>query len=209
MTRILVLAALSIVALSAHAQPYIGASVSGIRSDSDAVGAGPDSHSFPSLALGYRVSKYLSIEGATFRPDSLLQRAFTVALAPDTTRLVNRVWNDANGYRLSVLGTLPITENLSILGRASAYRIKAHFALSDITTQCPTPTTCVNLAQSSESVNASETLPALGIGAEYEMIPELRVRLIHERIKPKAGMFGAGNDLERISTTSLEVLYQF
>jgi opacity protein-like surface antigen len=206
MKRILAIAALSIVAFSAQAQLYVGAGASSIRAEAE---VGSDSGAAPSLIVGYQVAKYFSVEASTFRPDSLLERSFSVQVAPDTATFSKRVWDDASGYSLSVLGTMPITSNLSAIGRVSAYRMKARYSETNITTQCPTPTTCAVLAQSSESANASETLLGLGIGAEYEMIPQLRMRLMYERIKPKSEMFGSGNDLDRISTTSVEILYQF
>lgn len=205
MKRIFAIVALSIVAFSAHAQPYIGVTVSGIRTEAES--AGYETRSVASLFAGYRASKHLAVEAGLFRPNTLLQRADSKRLSPDTINTVTRAWGGMEGYRLSLLGTLPVTDSFSILSRASAYRVKANYLLTDTTTQCAP--SCATLAQSSATVHASETLLGFGLGAEFVVFSAVSARLMYEQIKPKAGMFGTGNDLDSISTTSIEVLYQF
>jgi len=216
MNRLLAAAVLAALTGAAQAQPYISVGTNatsvGVSYPSNRVEA-DDVSVF--AALGYRWSRYVAAEVATFTPGSLRDQTLLVQPTSSTPMLwteTKRSWK-ANGFRLSVLGTIPLTDHWALLGRLSAYHLRTESSTSFKSMQDDgNPTTPLSVSGSSSNASASTVVPGYGLGIEARVgYTPVYVRASVEQIHLRSGMFGAGNDLNhnRIRTSMVEVRYQF
>jgi len=212
------IAAIAVLALSslAQAQPYVSGGTNstsvGVSYSSNRVE--PDDVSV-FVALGYRWSKYFAAEVANFTPGSLRDQTLLVQPTSSTPMLwteTKRTWK-ANGFRLSALGTIPLTDHWAVLGRVSAYHLRTESSTSFKSMQDDgNPVTPLSVSGSSSNASASTVVPGYGLGIEARVgYTPVYVRASVEQIHLRPGMFGDGNDLEhnRLRTTMIEVRYQF
>mgnify|MGYP001588860911 CR=1 FL=1 len=199
MKRILVAVFFSALAGTAQAQPYLGVGASHVKADNEG-------QLTLALSSGYRFGKHFAVEIGTFQPDRI-STTYSV-----TTQEFSKQDRRLNGARLSALLNVPVGDKTTAFIMASAYRVKAKF--STLTNQLEAvpgtvPPVYVPVSSTSSEVTSTETLPGLGIGIEYVFSKSVFARATFENINTKAGMFGAGNDLEKLRTASFNVLYQF
>lgn len=211
MKRIVVAAVLATLAWAAQAQTYLSINVTNAKAEANQpfTSAAGDSGTFADLALGYRWSNHFAVEAATFSPDTVKNLELATRPAVFQQDFLHRVWS-IKGYRLSALGTIPVSEKFALLGRISAYHLKAKLAgTSQSVLDDGDLLTPVIVTSSAFGSSTTELVPGYGLGIEWTPIRQVSVRLSVERVKLKAGMFGAGNDLEHLSTTTFELLHQF
>jgi hypothetical protein len=109
---------------------------------------------------------------------------------------------EASGIQIAARGSLPLVAGFALEGKLGLTRLTGTFR---------TKTVITGPAGSSSSSNAkgTGTLPLFGAGLSYAVTEELSVRGMYERWADKSGVFGDGNDLEKIQLFSIGALYRF
>jgi hypothetical protein len=204
MKRIATAIVLATLGWAAQAQPYLAAGASFLKTDGE-------SHSTGAAAAGYRFTDHFAAEIGLFQPGQLTRTTSSSASATQIDFSSRE--RSVKGYRLSALFSMPITERMFAFASTSAYMVEAEFSAFDQSSQplCVTPgqLNCGAILSQTSSVRRSrETLPALGIGLGYR-VKWFSVLAYLERIDPKGGMFGPGNDVDKIDVRSVEFVFSF
>lgn len=202
MKRIAIGVVLAIVSSAAIAQPYASAGVSHVKVE----GQGQEALA---VSAGYRFGKHLALEIGAFQPGRVTESTNTIYTG--TQQEFTRQDRDLNGTRLSVLLNIPVSERATAFVMASAYRVKAKFAtLSNVVDVQPGPPVVVTpISSSASSSSSTHTLPGLGAGIEFAFTKSFSARASFERIDPKSGMFGPGNDVDKIDVRTVEFVFSF
>jgi OmpA-OmpF porin, OOP family len=131
------------------------------------------------LFAGYQFNRYIGVEGGYF---NLGKFGFTSTTAPAGS-LNGQI--KLHGLNLDVVGTLPIVENLSLIGRVGAQYAKARDSFSG------TGAVIVNNANPSKT----DTNYKLGIGVQYAFTPSvlMRAEAEHFRVNDAVGNHGGVN----------------
>lgn len=107
---------------------------------------------------------------------------------------------DISTLHASLIGSVHVQRNLSLLAVGRIYRMTGKFSTE---TTLFDPITRAVVSRTGDTTKANATVPAIGFGVAYDLSPQLQLRAIYEQWKPKAGMFGAGNDLDRVRSWSI------
>ena len=131
------------------------------------------------LFAGYQFNRYLGVEGGYF---DLGKFGFTSTTTPAGS-LNGQI--KLHGLNLDVVGTLPLVENLSLIGRVGAQYAKARDSFSG--------TGAVTVTNTNPSKN--DTNYKLGIGLQYAFTPSvlMRAEAEHFRVNDAVGNHGGVN----------------
>lgn len=179
-------------------QAALGRTVVGARRSSrgeTAFGAG----------VGYQFTRHLALEAGYVDLSVLHHYSASYTEAGNSGTSVKE-WSAEDGVQLAAIGTLPVAGDFSLIGKAAATRIKGQYRTAFNTFSPPPANALVASGRSLEGATA--TIPVFGIGAAYSVARELQIRGTFERWKLKSGMFGAGNDIDRVDIFSLTVAYR-
>ena len=159
------------------------------------------------LAVGYRFGRWLAIEGSFLDAHTVQKVSHSVRAASDPLSRGNysREW-DFRALSVAGIGSLRFGDWSALL-KGALNHVTAEFRSSAVVTRndLVPPQTLVN--ESTES-RSEEWIPSVGVGLAYEGRP-IGVRLIYERFADKAGMYGPGNDLNKIRLLSLQAVAHF
>lgn len=165
------------------------------------IGVGGESSNMPTFSLGYKVG-LASFEIGPFWSGDMTSET----LLRSTTQLdFSRRTRSMSGYRISALFSMPLTEQAIAFASVSAYSVKSTFETLHQSIALPSATL---LSSTSSSFSSTETLPAFGFGLRYNFT-NWSARASYERIDPKSGMFGIGNDLDKIAVTTVAFVLSF
>lgn len=126
-----------------------------------------ESHAGYKLFAGYQLNRYLALEGGYF---NLGKFSYTATTVPAGT-LHGQI--KLQGLNLDLVGTLPITDRFSAIGRVGVQVAKARDSFSG--------TGAVQVADPSPSKR--DTNYKLGVGLQYEVNPSFLVRAEAERYR--------------------------
>jgi long-chain fatty acid transport protein len=122
---------------------------------------------------GYQFNKYLSLEGGyTNLNDSHAQTTIT---APSTGTLRTNIATDA--WSLSAVGTYPITEKFSVMGK-----VGAAYVLTEVTAKA---TGAGSGTTATVAVGDDSYRPVYGVGVSYALLDNLSLRAEYERFDLK------------------------
>lgn len=149
-----------------------------------------------SLGAGYRFSRHVSVEGSYTDLGQIHQYSGTFTSGATSGNRVKEWQGSAVG--LAALGALPLRAGFSLLGKVSVMRLKGEHRTS----------TLIGVSRTDARASNSVTTPGFGLGVSYAVSPTIEVRGMFEQWRTKSGMFGAGNDLDKIQLYSLSFVYQ-
>lgn len=158
------------------------------------------------INAGYRVNRYLGVEAGFVAPQSKDEDVMPVGWIGTQTES-HKSW-DVDGFRLSGVGYLPLSDEFSLLGRASLYRLKGKYSESAVTRSypdCAVVNPCVAQVLSSTQVNSAQnsTDTGLGVGVEWRASPRYSFRAIYESVKSPLSLDG------RVNMSSVDFLMTF
>ncbi len=196
----------SFAAINAHAQFYVGASVGQSKAglnggdiasqlldlgfSSPSVSLSDKTTSY-GLKLGYQITPNVAVEG---NYTDLGKYSYQANVQP-TGGLNSEL--KVKGYGLDLVGTLPIFDKFSLLGRAGVQRMKTDGAFS--------ASGSIDLATTGASQTA--TAGKLGFGVQYDLSKNLGLRLEVERFRKLGGnALGSAFDADNYS---IGVLFKF
>ncbi len=143
------------------------------------------------LKLGYQFTPYVAVEG---NYTDLGKYSYQANVQPPGS--LNSELK-VKGYGLDLVGTLPIVDKLSLLGRVGVQRMKTDGAFSG--------SGSIDLVTAGAS--QSSTAGKLGFGVQYELSKNLGLRLEVERFRKLGGSaLGSAFDADNYS---LGVLFKF
>ena len=156
------------------------------------------------LGTGYRFNRFVAMEGAYYDLGDVHRYTGTftmqVGVAQESAGVV-KTWR-AKAGELALLGSLPITQTVSLVGKVSAVHMRGKFDSDlDCTDGC-----------TRRVVSSSGAATSAGFGAGVAIRPEqhLSFALMAESWQVKAGTFGAeGEDLGKLRLFSLRLNYHF
>ncbi|MDA8127827.1 MAG: outer membrane protein transport protein [Betaproteobacteria bacterium] len=122
---------------------------------------------------GYQFNKYLAMEGGYTNLNDA--HANTTITAPSAGSLRTNVATDA--WSLALVGTLPITEKFSLMGKAGAA-----YVLPEVTTHA---TGSASGATAAAAIGHDSYRPVYGVGASYALLDNLNLRAEYERFDLK------------------------
>lgn len=206
--RTILTAALLALAAPALAQPYVGASLGLLTAETS---SRDNDSSSQDIILGYRFSEFLSAEAATLQAGSVLGRQSLGFPDQSTVQNMSQNWN-LKGYRVSVLGRLPLNQFFALLGRASAVRLEGKFrsrSFNSVDDDANPLTPSIITSDVSTSSSGEKTLLGLGAGLELSLSRSFQFRVMHEYVDLKDDLFGGAEPLDSLRITSFEALYRF
>lgn len=156
------------IAAPAAAEPYLFVGTGIARAETTLVPDASGSSFMPfSIGGGYRFTPHLSAETSFFNVSRM------VGKSQQGTTVTQNTWS-AYGAELSIVGTVPVTQSLSLLGKAGGAFVKAQNIRSDIDTATN---------QFSDTTTASDGIhPSAGIGASYVVGKETALRVMAQHI---------------------------
>lgn len=122
---------------------------------------------------GYQFNKYLAIEGGYTNLNDA--HAVTTITAPSAGTLRTNVATDA--WSLALVGTLPLTDKFSLMGKAGAA-----YVLPDVTTKA---SGSGSGTMASAAIGHDSYRPVYGVGASYALLDNLNLRAEYERFDLK------------------------
>jgi len=186
-------------ATSAHAQFYLGASAgqskAGLNGGDIASQLLDLGFSTPSISLsdkttsyglklGYQLGPYVGVEGNYTDLGKFSYQANVTPVGSLNTEL------KATGYGLDLVGTLPIFDKFSLLGRAGVQRMKTDGVFNG--------SGSIDLVTSSAS--QTSTAGKIGFGVQYDLSQNLGLRLEVERFRKLGGnALGSAFDADNYS----------
>jgi OmpA-like transmembrane domain len=144
-----------------------------------------DSDTSYSLLVGYRLNRYLALEGGYARLGQLSYRSFTSGEFPNDRGEVNlSMDSETSGFAVAAVGVLPLNYSWEIYGRAGMLFATNDFTLTirargDVFAQ---PSGAESFSKSSEDVYA-------GLGVSFRFFDIYDVRLEYQRY------FDAGTEI--------------
>lgn len=189
-------------ALPVAAQPYVFAGAASSRASGEGQVAEDSSDLFLSPGLGYRFSEHFAVEAAYMDPGNVLSTFSQSAPAPGQVVATMRDL-DVSGSRLSILGSVPLGERLSLLGSLSAYRLKATATEVDTLTVATPPSQTVTGVRSASSTSSTT---GAGLGLGYRLSEKFDGRMMIDWIRGKDDALA---DLPRLRVLSFSVAYSF
>lgn len=156
------------------------------------------------IGAGYQILPWLGVElayvdlGRQKTNYAVVQTGFTT---PSTRNADYRI----DGFNLSAVGSFPVAEKFSLLGKIGAFQSRLRYSESG-----------VNAAGGTASFSASserQTKASFGLGAEYRATDKISVRANWDRFRDIGSNFKLTNSENgRIANTdlySINVLYRF
>lgn len=165
-----------------------------------------DTYSAVKAGAGYQITRNLALEASyiRFADANGYSATFTNGGAPTWWTNGNTVKTmSTSGYGLSMIGTLPVSHDVSLLARASYYLLKTDVFSATTLTDGITTSTLQSSAQTTDRVGS------VGVGASFAVDPRAVIRLEAEFFGKIAKDLGAINELRDTRLLSLGVAYLF